>query len=156
AVLAGGCSSKTPSGFGEDAGAHDAAELQTGDAGTQYRGPTEVYGHSDDKLYRVDTITKALTEIGTFTGCTHVADIAVDANSDLYASTGTEMYLVATQNARCTKLAAGTFPNSLSFVPRGTLDPNAEVLVGYQGADYLRIDMQTWQTQTIGSLEGGF
>lgn len=158
AALACACSSRAPGGFAgtEDGGAHDAADFQTGDGASAYRGPTEVYGHSDDKLYRVDTITKAVTEVGTFTGCTHIADIAVDADSNLYASTGTEMYLVATQNARCTKLAAGTFPNSLSFVPRGTLDPSAEVLVGYQGADYVRIDTQTWQTQKVGSLTGGF
>lgn len=152
------CSSKSPAGFGAspEAGAPDAGTFQTDDASTGYRGPTEVFGHSDDTLYRVDAITKAVGAVGLFQGCTHIADIALDAHSILYATTGTEMYLVATQNAQCTKQAVGSFPNSLSFVPAGTLDPSNEVLVGYQGSDYIRIDTQTWQTQKVGSLSGGF
>lgn len=156
ALALAACSSK-PAGFvgGDDAGAPEAGIFQPGDGGTGYSGPTEVYGHSDDKLYRVDAVTKAVKEVGTFFPCTHIADIAVDAESNLYASTGTEMYAISTTNARCVKLASGTFPNSLSFVPRGTLDAN-EALVGYQGADYVRIDMQTWAVTKVGSLGGGF
>jgi hypothetical protein len=151
------CSGKPGGGFGaSDAGpaGPEGGVFTPGDGGG-FTGPTEVYGHSDDKLYRLDAVSKAVREVGTFFPCTHIADIAIDADSTLYASTGTELYIVSTTSARCTRVAAGTFPNSLSFVPRGTLDANAEALVGYQGADYVRIDRQTWQVTKIGSIGGG-
>src|SRR5260370_5193773 len=54
----------------------------------------EVYGQSDTVLYAVDTATHAIREIGPFQGCTHVADIALDQSSTIYASTGAELYVI--------------------------------------------------------------
>ena len=82
-------------------------------------GAGEVFGHSENTLYRVDTVTRSVTQVGVFDGCTYVADIALDESSNIYASTGTELFYVETNTAHCTRIATGTFPNSLSFVPGG-------------------------------------
>ena len=143
----------------------DDSAVGDGDAPARFRpggdplpgatGAGEVFGHSDNTLYRVDTGTRAVTEIGYFVGCSHVADIALDSQSNMYASTGSELYLIEVNTARCTRISAGALPNSLSFVPAGTLG-DGEVLVGYLGADYVRIDPRTGATSKIGELGAGF
>lgn len=115
----------------------------------------EVYGHSSTTLYRIDTATRAVTEVGFFAGCGHVSDIALDESSTIYATNGVELFVVENNTARCTKVAGGTFPNSLSFVPSGTLDAK-ETLVGFEGGAYLRIDTTTGKTEKVGDLGGGF
>lgn len=115
----------------------------------------EVYGHSSTTLYRIDTATRAVTEVGFFAGCGHVSDIALDESSTIYATNGVELFVVENNTARCTKVASGTFPNSLSFVPSGTLDAK-ETLVGFEGGAYLRIDTTTGKTEKVGDLGGGF
>ncbi|MDF2696880.1 MAG: Peptidyl-prolyl cis-trans isomerase [Labilithrix sp.] len=114
----------------------------------------EVYGHSDTALYVVDTSTHAVREIGSFQGCTHVVDIALDESSTIYGSTGAELFLIENASGRCTRIASGSFPNSLSFVPAGALEPNKEVLVGYQGSAYVRIDPATGAVTKVGELGG--
>ncbi len=53
-------------------------------------------------------------------------------------------------------IGTGTFPNSLSFVPKGTVDPDEEALVGYEDSDYVRISITDGTKTRIGSLGGGF
>lgn len=102
-----------------------------------------VYAQSARTLYRVD-ITAAgnkIVEVGDFQGIgsDSVIDIALDAKSKAYAVTYTGLYKLDTQTAACTRVAGGSFPNSLSFVPAGTVDAAEEALVGYLNADYVRI-----------------
>ncbi len=118
-------------------------------------GAGEVFGHSDNTLYRVDTVTRAVTEVGTFNGCTNVNDIALDETSSIYASTATELFYVETNTGNCTRIATGTFPNSLSFVPAGTLEADRETLVGFQGGDYVRIDQKTGVVTKVGAIGMG-
>lgn len=146
------CATTDDSAVGQD----DPARFRPGgDPLPGATGAGEVFGHSDNALYRVDTTTRAVTEIGYFVGCSHVADIALDSQSNMYASTGSELYLIEVNTARCTRISAGALPNSLSFVPAGTLG-DGEVLVGYVGADYVRIDPRTGMTSKIGELGAGF
>lgn len=116
----------------------------------------EVYGHSDTVLFAVNAGTREVREIGPFQGCTHVADVALDESSNMYASTGAVLWLIENNTARCTKIRDGAFPNSLSFVPAGTLDPAKETLVGFVGGDYVRIDPATGTVTKVGELGGGF
>jgi hypothetical protein len=57
--------------------------------------------------------------------------------------------------AECTVLATATtlsFPNSLSFVPAGTVDPAVETLVGFAIDAYVRVDTTSGKMTTIGNL----
>lgn len=116
----------------------------------------EVFGHSPSVLYRLDPTTKAITEVGPFKGCDSVIDIAIDESSNIVADGYNALYTVDKATAQCTKISGGSgLPDSLSFVPRGTLDPNEEALVGYAGASYIRIDPKTGAKTVIGPLEAG-
>lgn len=118
----------------------------------------EVYGHSPSELYRLDPNTKEVQVVGSFKGCSSVIDIALDKDSNLYGTTFGAFYKIDKQSAVCTLVSNGSYPNSLSFVPKGTLDPNAEALVGYNGADYIRINTQSGAVTTIktGALSSGY
>jgi hypothetical protein len=132
----------------------DGAPVESGSTPTA--GATVVFGHSADTLFRMDPTTRAVTTVGRFDCATDVTDLAVDAASNAWASSFQGLVRVDLTTARCTFVARGTYPNSLSFVPKGALDPNAEALVGYDGDRYLRIDPQTGATREIGRLGGGY
>jgi hypothetical protein len=118
--------------------------------------PAEVYGQSSSTLYKLDPTTKQVTVIGPFDGCgSEVIDIAIDKDSKIIGATWDGLYAIDKTNAKCTLIASGSYPNSLSFVPQGTLDPNVEALVGYQGGTYVRIDPVSGSIKTIGNLGGG-
>ena len=115
----------------------------------------EVFGHSASLLFRLDPKSNAVTQVGAFNGCGAVIDIALDEASTLYAVSSTALYTVDKANAKCTQVASGSYPNSLSFVPKGTVDPNVEALVGYEASDYVRIDTKSGVKTKIGALGGG-
>jgi hypothetical protein len=115
----------------------------------------EVFGHSASELYRLDPDTKAVTLVGPFNGCSSVIDIALDKDSNLIGTTFGAIYNIDKTTAACTEIATGGFPNSLSFIPAGTLDPTVEALVGYNGDQYVRIDPISGDITQIGALNGG-
>lgn len=115
----------------------------------------EVFGESADTLYKLDPNTNAVTVVGAFQGCSSVIDIALDKDSNMFGTTFDGFYSIDRTTAVCTLIASGTnYPNSLSFVPAGTLDPNTEALVGYQGDQYLRINTTTGAIQNVGTSIG--
>ncbi len=137
-----------------DAG-HDAPSVP--DAGYDSSVPIDaiVYGHSATTLYAVNPNTDVVTAVGDFAGCgSEVIDIALDKYSNMYATSTSGVYTVDTTTAACHRIALGNYPNSLSFVPAGTLDPTAEALVGYNGATYVQIDTTSGALTTVGQLGG--
>lgn len=118
--------------------------------------PGEVFGHSAGTLYKLEPYSKQVTVIGNFQGCSTVIDLAIDKDSNIIATTFGGLYWIDKTNAKCTLIANGSYPNSLSFVPAGTLDPNNDVLVGYQGSTYVRISTTSGQVQQIGNIGSGF
>lgn len=116
---------------------------------------TEVYGHSANTLYRLDPVTKEVTTIGTFSGCSGVIDIAVDKDNLIYGTTSDGLWRIDNDSAACSYISSGSYPNSLSFVPEGTLDPTEEALVGYAGSTYVRIDTGNGSIQNVGAITGG-
>jgi hypothetical protein len=155
-AAAAACATSTRDGYDADpAASPDAGSFSTEASRPDPTGAGEVFGHSENTLYRVDTVTRAVTEVGTFNGCTNVNDIALDESSSIYASTATELFYVETNTGNCTRIAGGTFPNSLSFVPAGTLEADRETLVGFQGGDYVRIDQKTGIVTKVGQIGGG-
>ncbi len=116
----------------------------------------EVWGQSPDTLYKLDPTNNAVTTIGKFKECGGVIDIALDKDSNLYATASGSLYQVDKVSAQCTVIASGSYPNSLSFVPAGTVDPTKEALVGYLDSTYIRIDTVTGKMTKIGQLSGGY
>lgn len=170
ALLLVGCAAGADrTGFGTDKPATEPAEPGASNEGKGDFGPkddsvadagadpevNEVYGQSETALYKLEPATKAVTIVGNFKGCEPIVDIALDERSTLYAASYNTLYIVDKKTAECTVVSTGKYPNSLSFVPKGTLDPDAEALVGYggtKGDDYIRIDVKTGQTTTLGKL----
>ena len=149
----GGCSSSSSGGGGGGL---------VGDGG---RAPQEasapavavVYAHSPGTLYRLDPTTTQIAVVGPFTGgCSNVIDLAIDSSSNAYVTTSGELWKLDLATAACTGIASGSYPNSLSFVPKGTVDPNAEALVGYVGSEYIHIDTTSGAISNVGSLKNGY
>ena len=52
----------------------------------------------------------------------------------------------------CTVLKTGSYPNSLAFVPVGTVLPDCEALVGYVNDSYVQINPDTGLVSPVGNL----
>ena len=120
-------------------------------------GETEVFGHSAVTLYKLDPVTKQVSVVGDFSGCNDsVIDIALDKAGSMVGTTFSGLFHIDKTTAQCTLIKSGDYPNSLSFVPEGTVDPDVEALVGFEGSTYVRIFTDTGDKQTIGTLNGGY
>jgi len=130
------------------------------DAGTGGGGGTiepVVYGHTATTLYKVNATTKLVTAVADFSNCdSEVIDLALDEHSRAFVTTQTGLFQLNLMTAACTSVKDDSYPNSLSFVPKGTLDPNVEALVGYNGSSYVRINPLTGAVQQLDTLGGGF
>lgn len=140
---------------GEDKGGFGQKD-ETGDGGPDPE-VNEVYAQTDKTLYKLEPATKAVTVVGKFKDCEPIVDMALNEHSTLYAVSYEKLYIVDKKTAQCTLVSTGKYPNSLSFVPKGTLDPDAEALVGYggtKGDEYLRININSGAVETVGKLGG--
>lgn len=123
------------------------------DTGGPIFGEAEVFGHSGNVLYRMDADTKEVTTVGPFVGCTaSIIDIALDADSRMYGTAFGSLWSIDRTTAECTMIATGSYPTSLSFVPAGTVDPVREALVGFVDEEYIRIDTETGEISSLGTL----
>lgn len=111
-----------------------------------------VYANSSDSLYVINPATNAVSLVGAFQGCDFVIDIAVNRTGGVFATTKSALFAVDPRSAQCKFIAKGTYPNSLSFVPQGTVNPDQETLVGYNGSSYVRIDPNTGLVSPVGGL----
>ena len=105
----------------------------------------EVFGHSGRTLYRLDPETLGVEEVGDFTNCgtQSVVDLALDEDSNMFGVRYGALYSIDRVTAECTLIANGEYPDSLSFVPRGTVLADREALVGFVNERYVRIDTET-------------
>lgn len=115
----------------------------------------EVYAHGPGVLYKIDPITKTVTDTKALNCGDQVIDLAVNKDGDIYVTTYGGLATVDKNTGACALIVAGDFPNSLSFVPLGTLSPSSEVLVGYNGSIYVAINTTTGDITEIGSLGSG-
>ncbi len=150
----GGSSSEggaAPGGAGQGGGTGGGFSSGGGNTGG-FAGTPEVFGHSKSTLYKLNPETKDVGVVGPFSGCTNIIDLAIDEDSNIYVTTQDGgLYTVDENTAACTLVASGSYPNSLSFVPAGTLDPNEEALVGFLDDQYVRIDKSSGEVLPVGS-----
>jgi hypothetical protein len=127
----------------------------------------EVYGHSDTTLFKLEPISKQVTIVGNF-DCVSISlpnlgegmwDIAIDKDGAMVGTMtllqGSSLVSIDKATAHCSVIAQGSYPNSLTFVPVGILDPAKEILVGYNVTQYMRIDPTTGAQMPIGDLNPG-
>ena len=149
----GGATASASSGSSGGLGGGPSLGASSGSGGGGSGAPlAEVFAHSSETLFRLDPDTKVVTVVGAFSGCSMVTDIAVDKNGVMFGTTFDGLYRIDKKTALCAHAADGSYPNSLSFVPQGTLDPNQEALVGYVGSTYVRIDTKTGALSNVGDL----
>jgi len=134
--------------------------------------PGRIYAHTRDTLYRFDPLANTLTLVGKLDcvptggvgdGDDSVLDIALDRTGQMYATTFYRFLKVDATSGHCTVVNAtlmpvNSYPNSLSFVPLGTVDPTQEALVGYaydqfnDATIYTRIDLTTGTMSDLQNL----
>ena len=123
--------------------------------------PGRVFAHTADTLYLYDPLAKTLVKKGMFSclkqngaSLDRVLDIAIDAAGVMYATSDIGFLKVTNPDtATCTYVKEDPtveYPNSLAFVPMGTVDKTKETLVGYafQGPGlpatvYVKIELAT-------------
>ena len=91
--------------------------------------------------------------------CPNFDEVAVDGEGTVYAANAQELHRVDPASRACTRVGTGNgpYPPAMAFVPRGTLDPAHDALVGYSASgDYVRIDVATGAVTTVtaGALGG--
>lgn len=127
---------------------------------TDSGGPTgTIYVQTGRSLALYEPYTKALRTVGPFTCLAadeYMLDIAVDRDGNIYGTTELDRFVrIDPANGSCRTIRQGTgldYPVLIAFVPRGTLDPANDALVGYDGESYLRIDVDTGRVTVVGSL----
>ena len=118
-------------------------------------GPAIVYAQTKDTLYQLDPIKNTLTSVGAFTGCTEVLDIALDKDSNMFATTLDGLFTIRPQDR---EVHAGRererVPKLALVRPRGhAARPGGRgVLVGYVADTYVRIDTKSGKITMMGSI----
>ena len=109
-------------------------------------------------LHRVIDGTLTPFDVGPFTGCPSVTDIAVSRAGEVIAIGYDDIYSINENNGACTWVASLDVGgmNALGFAPAEG-DPNGEVLYAMGGSEVYRIDDPTTGEMTyVGSLGGFF
>lgn len=126
----------------------------------------EVYAHSGLTLYRFNPVAGDFVTVGQFTclnsdgGVAEMLDIAIDRGGNMVGTAAMSehnsivgrLVSIDKATAECTVLKTGSYPNSLAFVPVGTVLPDREALVGYVNDSYVRINPDTGLVSGIGNL----
>lgn len=116
--------------------------------------PGRVYAHTAGTLYLFDPLIQKLTTIGPFQCLNEedrMLDVALDRHGVMYGTSDDGFLQIDPRDGSCAYVKEDPFagyPNSLTFVPAGTVDRTEEALVGYlftpgtsYATTYARIDL---------------
>jgi len=126
----------------------------------------EVYAHSALTLYKFNPIAGDFATVGDFScllgtdGVAEMLDIAIDRAGNMvgtaamseHATIAGRLVTIDKTTAACAVLKTGSYPNSLAFVPVGTVLPDREALVGYVNDAYVMINPDSGTVSSIGNL----
>lgn len=122
-----------------------------------------LYAQTAEELYRLDPAAKKFVLVGKWSfdkNAGGVTDIAIDNYGQMIAITHDHLFKCGVDSAKCTWLAA--MPQvfyGMTLVPKGTVDPNADALIGIaQSGDWVRITVAAGKVtlKTLGSFGGGW
>lgn len=115
---------------------------------------TRMFVHTAEKLYLIDDVNFALSEVGSFDAPEGDAmkDLAVTPDGEIYTISGTALYRVDRNTAKATKVAdvAGVDNVGMTFRLDGTL------LATDQEGAVRKIDPQTGQVTELGEFGSGY
>jgi hypothetical protein len=150
------CSSSRHAMTGDDDGSGvDAAGMSDGGFGSD----SLVYAHTGNTLYRVDSTTLSVVEVGPLAGIgtESLTDIAIDKNQKMVGITLDKLYSIDSSTGSATLIKdlsqSATGFTSLSYIPTDLTDPNStDILVtaNDDGAVY-QIDPTMGTATMIGS-----
>lgn len=121
----------------------------------------QLYAETATELYRLDLGAKKFELVGKFTfdkNPDDITDIAMDQLGALYACGHKDLYTCDVATAKCKWLIAlGQEFNGLTFVPKGTVDPAVDALIGIaQSGDWTKITVSGGKVtlKVLGSYGG--
>lgn len=153
-----GCSHATPGGDDDVVDVPpDAADGDQPDS--MVVDHSRVYGHSGQFLYRLETSTHAVTQIGPFgaaTGDQSITDIAIDKDDRMIGVTLDKIFEIDPETGTATFLADFEGPGnltSLSFVPLDLANPDGpeRLVAATDQGGVLEIDQASGATTPLGS-----
>ena len=128
--------------------------------------PSSVYAHTSSTLYSMHVKTQDVISVGKFKfpngKSGQVTDLAIDSWGVIYAITFNNLFICNATDANCFFLGnLSAMFNGLSFIPKGSLDDDKDVLVGISTGGLLRridIDYQAQKTKltTLGTYGSGW
>jgi hypothetical protein len=154
------CSSTRHGVTGDDDGSADAGGPPA-DGG--FGSDSLVYAHTGNTLYRVDSTTLSVVEVGPLAGIgtESLTDIAIDKNQKMVGITLDKLYSIDSTSGAATLIKdlsqSATGFTSLSYIPTDLTDPNStDILVAAndEGAVY-QIDPTMGTANMIGSYGSG-
>lgn len=167
----GGTSSNDASTSGGTGGTGGSVSIDaSGDAAS---GPAIVFAHTFLELFQLDPLTLGLVSLGEFVRADGSAfvppagleDIAVDENGVMYGiaqevdpTPHGQLYRIdySENPPVCTAISTNlnVYANGLTFVPKGMLDPDKEVLMA-SGSQWWRVDVTPTGTAATASVIAG-
>jgi hypothetical protein len=103
----------------------------------------------DKKVYRFDMDTQSFTALPS-AGCPAAEETAVRSDGTIFVTSSNNEDLFRVTPTGCTPVKTrSTFPYAFGTAPIGTVSATEETLVGYSGADYVRVDPNTGDVTTI-------
>lgn len=109
--------------------------------------PPVFFVTTETELFEFSPVTKEYKHVGPISAaCPQADELALSSAGELYASSNVlrALYRFDTTTFACAKVGAPDagepFTYALSFVPKETFDAGEEPLVGYDGADFIRVD----------------
>ncbi len=160
AAASAACGRGVPGGEDADPGAPDASSTIDGTPGpdAMISDFTTVYAHSGTTLYRVDTATLGLIEVGPFGAAIETAsitDIAIDKDDAMFGCTLSKIFSIDETTGTATYIADFSGVSnltSLSFVPVSDEMDSAERLVAATSlGDVYEIDQETGAATLLGN-----
>jgi len=126
-----------------------------------------IYAHSSDTLFTFSPYTNTVSTVGLFLlsgggDPPSMLDLAVNAEGDVYTASADTLFRVDPETAVVTEVADFDLPSgellyALSFVVRGMLSPDAEVMIGATNGGVLyRVDPATAHATRIGNYPDGW
>ena len=126
-----------------------------------------IYAHSADTLFTFSPYTNTVDTVGLFLlpggeDPPSMLDLAVNADGDVYTASADTLFRVDPETAEVTEVADFDLPSgellyALTFVVRGMLSPDAEVMIGATNAGVLyRVDTATAHATRIGNYPDGW